>query len=239
MHAPMEWAFATDEAKVLPCRPTISCIADIAPPGVLEVESGPQFSRDRRDDRTVAYPLLLKQTLTKRVQLQLGSNGATIVHGPLPARYFDSVYAGPKVLLHEQSRFVPALALTGQFAFPTANRFTNLFFTGHASKDFGWLHADANVGWNLWHLDAPHPQTWYALSFATTIHEPLGVALEAYRFSDARPAAPHDGGIRAVIALAFRQWALIDLGADAGFYPTTRAYTIFVGTTIAPVRFKL
>lgn len=32
--------FPVDDDRVLPCRPTIACTADLVPPGTLELETG-------------------------------------------------------------------------------------------------------------------------------------------------------------------------------------------------------
>src|SRR5580700_5739927 len=86
----------------LPCRPTVSCTADIAAPGTLEVEGGLLFSRLGGPAREWSYPFLLKQTLTKLLQLQIASNGLTTVRGVAPAQYLDNVGAGLKLHLRDQ-----------------------------------------------------------------------------------------------------------------------------------------
>jgi hypothetical protein len=61
---------------------------------------------------------------------------------------------------------------------------------------------------------------------------PFGVTLEGYVFSDAPPVAPRDGGIRGAIGVTTRAWLVFDFGADAGFLPSTREYSAFVGMTV-------
>jgi hypothetical protein len=228
----------------LPCRPTVSCTADIATPGTLEVEGGLQASRLSEQTRAWSYPFLLKQTLSKLLQLQVGSNGFTSLHGGSPAQYLDNVGVGPKLHLHDQGEqwlALPSLALTAQLSVPTFKRDGYVrvydgFVTGHASKDVGLLHVDWNVGLNVWRLDGtPLGQGFTALALSTSLPPPFAVALEGYVFSDAAPLAGHDGGVRAAVSMTPRPWLVLDVGGDVGFFPSARAYTTFVGMTIIPV----
>src|SRR4051794_12929397 len=94
----------------LPCRPTISCTAVITPPGTLEVEVGGIASKLAGGSRSLAFPFLLKQSVAKFLQLQLGSNGYTIATSSptaATARYLDNVFLGPKFHLVDQSKWVP------------------------------------------------------------------------------------------------------------------------------------
>ena len=63
---------------VLPCRPTVSCTADFATPGTLEVEVGYLFSRDASYDTTRGFPFLVKLTLSKLLQVQVDRTLACI-----------------------------------------------------------------------------------------------------------------------------------------------------------------
>src|SRR5580692_11867507 len=71
-----------DADQAFPCRPTVSCTADITAPGTLEIESGFQFSRLGGSAGAWSYPILLKQTFTRLVQLQVGTNGLTTILTP-------------------------------------------------------------------------------------------------------------------------------------------------------------
>ena len=224
----------------LPCRPTISCTADITAPGTLEIEAGWQASRLPDRTRQWSYPFLLKQTLTKWFQLQAGSNGLTTTRGEVPSQYFDDVVVGAKLHLHDQGDLSPSLAITGQLGIPTFEaddyqRVYDAFLIGHASKDISWLHVDWNVGVNLWRIEqSPLAQGFTALALSTSLPPPFSIAVEGYAFTDAAPLASHDGGIRAAVGMTPRPWLVFDIGGDAGFFPSTRAYTVFVGMTIVP-----
>ena len=64
---------------------------------------------------------------------------------------------------------------------------------------------------------------------------PFGLMAEAYAFSDAAPVAAKDGGVLFAVTHAPRAWLMFDFGGDIGFFPATRAYSVFVGMTIIPV----
>ncbi|MGD0676890.1 MAG: hypothetical protein ABSC94_15865 [Polyangiaceae bacterium] len=230
----------SDPDHALPCRPTISCTADIVSPGDLEVEAG--FSRAHGASAQLwTFPLLVKQSVTKWLQIQVGSNGYTDESGASSSKYFDNVNVGPKFHLAEQGTFVPSLSLSAQLSIPTFPargyvRDFDAFFVGYASKDIGPIHADLNVGFDVWHFgDASRAQQYTAFALSTTLPAHFGVIAEGYFFTNALPAAPRDGGVRAALTYSARTWLVIDAGGDWGFFPFTRGYTIFAGVTVIPL----
>ena len=175
------------------------------------------------------------------MQLQLGSNGYTAAEGDVPARFFDDVIMGLKLHLADQGKALPSLAVSGAVSLPTTPgqegylRTFDALFTGYASKDLGPVHADLNAGLNLWRLeDHPLPQGFVALAFSADLVAPFGVMAEGYAFSSAAPVSPRDGGFLFAFTHAPRRWLMFDLGGDVGFFPATRAYSVFVGTTVIP-----
>jgi hypothetical protein len=230
--------------RVLPCRPTIACTAELVSPGTLELEAGYIYRHAGTGDTQRSLPFLFKLTIAKWLQAQLGSNGYTVAEGSTPARYLDNANLGLKFQLLEQGKVAPALALSGAVSVPTFSgqtgysRIYDAFFVGYASKDLGPIHADLNVGLNLWRLWAhPLPQGWTALALSADLVAPFGVMAESYVFSNAAQAAGRDGGVLFALTHAPRKWLVFDLGSDVGFYPTSRAYSVFVGMTIVPVVF--
>jgi hypothetical protein len=224
-----------------PCRPTVSCTADIAAPGTLEVETGLLATGSSEQTRAWTYPFLLKQTLSKLLQIQIASNGFTTVHGLAPAQYLDNVGLGAKLHLRDQGDVFPSLAVTALVSVPTFDRDGYLrvydgFFTGHASKDVAWLHIDWNVGLNVWRLEsAPVAQGFTALALSTSLSASVldrrrGLRVHrrrAHRAARRRPARGprHDG---AAVA-RFRR------GRRRGVLPVDAAYSAFIGMTIIPV----
>src|SRR5262249_28224791 len=151
--------------RVLPCRPTIACTADLVAPGTLEIEAGYVYRRAAGGAAQRTWPFLIKLTVAPWVQIQVGSNGYTASPGSAPARYFDNVNLGLKFHLADQLGARPAFAISGALSVPTSAgqegyvRAYDALFTGYASKDLGPVHVDLNAGVNLWRLeDHPLPQ---------------------------------------------------------------------------------
>jgi hypothetical protein len=232
--------------KTLPCRPTIACTADIVPPGTVDLEAGALFRSLGRGSspsasRQWTFPFLAKLTLEPWVQLQVGSNGFTAATGLAPQDFFDDVVVGPKFHLLDQTQWAPSLSFSGELSIPTFRgqgyvRTYDALFTAYVTKDVGLVHADFNVGWNLWRVDgAPLSQGLVALALTANIPPPFGVMGEAYYFSNAAPVAPRDGGVLFAFTHSPRSWLVFDMGADIGWFPSWRAYSVFVGMPIIPV----
>jgi len=233
-------AVETPDARdsALPCRPTVSCTADITAPGTLEAELGVQATKSISTySRNV--PLLFKLTVTKFLQLQLGSNGATFTE-PAKNFYVDNVLFGAKIHFQDQTKYGPSFAVTALVGVPVSNvNGLEAFVTGHASKDIGPIHADLNAGIAESALDStPVSQPFVAFALgAPVVPKLLGVTLETYYFADAPPAAPHDGGVRFALTLAPRPWLVFDAGGDVGFFPSVRSFSAFFGMTLVPAIF--
>jgi hypothetical protein len=234
-------AARADVDAALPCRPTIACTADLVPPGVVELEAGYLYRRLAGGVDQSSVPWLAKLTVAEWAQVQVGSNGPTFDSAPVPARYHDDVTFGVKLRVHRQSTRAPSLALSATISVPTFaadgyQRTYDALFTLYASKDVGWLHADLNVGANLWRIeDRPLAQAWAALALSATIGGGVGAMLEGYDFGDASPIAPRDAGLLAAVSYAPRPWLVLDAGPDVGLVHATRTISAFVGVTIDPV----
>jgi hypothetical protein len=232
--------------RTLPCRPTIACTADLVPPGTFDFEAGALFrslgsSSAGTATRQWTFPFLAKLTLEPWVQLQVGSNGVTQATGVAPEQYFDDVVVGPKFHLVDQGEWAPSFSLSGELSIPTLSgrgylRTYDALFTAYVTKDMGPVHADFNVAWNLWRLDgAPLSQGLVALALTSNIPPPFGLMGEAYYFTNAAPVAPRDGGLLFAFTHSPRSWLVFDMGADIGWFPSSRAYSLFVGMSIIPV----
>jgi hypothetical protein len=232
--------------KTLPCRPTIACTADIVPPGTVDIEAGALFrslggTGAVGKSRQWTFPFLAKLTLEPWVQLQVGSNGLTAATGFAPQDYFDDVVVGPKFHLIDQTEWAPSVSFSGEVSIPTFPgegyvRTYDALFTAYVTKDVSLVHADFNVAWNLWRIDgAPLSQGLVAVALTANIPPPFGVMGEAYYFSDAAPVAPRDGGVLFAFTHSPRSWLVFDMGADIGWFPSARAYSLFVGMAIIPV----
>jgi hypothetical protein len=230
----MDLPNASDHA--LPCRPTISCTADLAAPGTLELELGETLSRSSAPVTTIQLPFLLKLTLTPFLQLQFTSNGWTFLRGATRTDFFDDLDFGAKVHFLDQSKYGPSIAVTVLAGTPVAtSSHVDTFITLHLSKDIGLFHVDANAGAIEVGLESSTAsQGFGSLVLSAAVTPLLGLALESYVYSDGGPNAPHDGGVRFVATLSPRPWLVFDAGGDVGFYPSVRAFSAFAGMTIIP-----
>lgn len=229
------------DEPALPCRPTIACTADIVSPGSFELEVGYLFRKLHDPALQHSLPILAKLTLAHWVQLQIGGNGPTFANAPVPSRFVDDLVAGLKFHLADQSRRAPSFSWSVALSSPISSapgfvRSYDLLYTLYLTKDFGWLHADLNLGLNLWRLDGPTlPQPWIALALSVGLPRGFTVMAESYYYLDAQPIAPEDGGELVAVAYAPRPWLVIDLGADIGWFQAERAVSAFVGFTVRPV----
>jgi hypothetical protein len=226
------------DVSALPCRPTIACTADIVPSGTFELEAGYLYRRLAHDKNQSSVPFLLKLSLTDALQLQVGSNGPTFA--PMQS-FFDDVVAGLKLRVHRQTERTPSLAVSALVSVPTAEamgylRTYDALLAAYVTKDIGWLHADFNVGLNLWRVESePLTQLWTALALSVPVGRGFGAMVEGYVFSDAAPIAERDAGVLSAISYQPRPWLVIDAGPDVGLVRDTRTVSAFVGVTIDPV----
>jgi hypothetical protein len=229
------------DEKALPCRPTIACTADLVSPGALEIEVGYLLRRFPDGVLQHSTPLLVKLTLARFAQLQLATNGAIVASAPVPAAYLDDVVAGIKWHLVDQAPRFPSLSLSTELSIPTAAmppelRTYDLLLTAYITKDVRWLHADLNLGVNLWRLEGPLLlQAWLALALSTELPRHFTVMAEGYAFTDAAPIAPRDAGLLIAVAWSPRPSLVFDVGGDVGL-GGTRQVSAFAGMTVVPLR---
>jgi hypothetical protein len=238
----LEWP--DDDTHVLPCRPTITCTADIAAPGAFEIEAGALYKHLESPGPEWSFPFLLKLSLARWLQVQVGSNGFTAGQDPGEARYLDNLNLVAKFHIEDADAngLAPSLAVSAALGVPTFSGqegYTtsyNAFFVAYASKDLGPIHADTNVGVNVGNLDTKvSPQEFASLALSIALPPPFGLMAEGYYFSDDAPVALHDGGFLFALSHSPRPWLTFDVGGDIGFFPSTRSYSAFVGMTIIPV----
>ena len=171
----------------------------------------------------------------------MATNGYTFQHGPVTTQYLDNVSAGGKLHLLDQGAALPSVSLSAALSVPTFagqtgyTRADDAFFLGYVTKDVGPVHVDLNVGLNEWAIDtSPKAQPFVALALSTPLPPPFGIMGEVYVFGDAPPVASRDGGVLFAVTHSPRPWLVFDLGGDVGFFPSTRAWSAFVGMTVVP-----
>jgi len=235
------WEWPDDADRALPCRPTIACTADIVPPGTSEIEAGLIGRSFGGNGGQVATPFLAKLTVEKWLQLQLGGNGYTFTHGNVNGQYLDDLTVGAKFHLLDQDETFPSVAFSATGSIPVSRdqaafkRTYDALFTAYATRDFGPIHADLNLGLNIWRIDAaPLPQQWLALAVSTDVSGKWTAMAEGYYFTDAAPISLKDGGLLAAMAYSPHPWIVLDAGADLGFFRTIRSYSLFAGITVIP-----
>ncbi|HEX7663082.1 MAG TPA: hypothetical protein VF407_01155, partial [Polyangiaceae bacterium] len=189
-----------DEDEALPCRPTIACTAQITKPGTSEIELG-ALSKRTSDGRSLTTPFLLKFTLEEWLQIQVADNGFTHSTGADKEDFFDEVSFGAKIHLAKETTFLPEVSLSAELAVPSYTGQPNAivgydaFFTGYATKNFGPVEADLNVGVTEFGIAKnAKTQGWSALALSLDLNLPVGVMGEIYEFTGAAPFAPRDAG---------------------------------------------
>lgn len=226
---------------MLPCRPTISCSADLVPPGSLEIEAGYAARRAPPRGFVHAEPILLKLTLETWIQFQLGLNGEVFTTGNVARsqRYLDDITFGPKVKLVDQGPLFPSIAVSAALSVPSWDRpagFPYAYdasFWIYVSKDDGPFHVDLNGGLNVWQFDvAPSTQGFVTLATSLAVSRHVGALLEVYTFSAGGPVSPRDAGVLSGMTYAPVPWLMFDAGVDYGLVQPTRAFTLFTGATM-------
>jgi hypothetical protein len=231
-------AVRADNAQVLPCRPTVTCTADLAPPGTLELELGYQARWPSAGATQQTTPILAKLPILRWLELQLGTNGLTLAGS---ARYIDNAVAGAKLHVLDQTATLPSIAVTASVSVPTvAQRGYVRAYDGavvvHASKDVGHVHLDVNLGLIADDLGGARAyQPWAAVAATYPLTSRISIALEPHYFADASPVAPRDAGAIVAVEVAVRGWLVLDGAIDAvGLEP--RSLAALVGVSIAPAR---
>ena len=227
--------------KAVPCRPTISCTADLANPGTTELESGFLFNSQGGAGYQSSFPFLTKFTFAPWSQLQIGSNGYTVLHGETPGQYFDDVTVGEKVHVLDQTATLPSISFSTTANLPTAQnqngyvRAYDALFAFYMSRDFGAIHADLNAGFNLLRIgNSPLTQKFISLALSYGLSARWSIEGESYYFTNASPVSSRDAGFRSALTYSLHPCLIFDLGGDTGFISTTRVYSVFMGFTLVP-----
>ena len=229
--------------RVLPCRPTIACTADIVEPGALEIEAGWLARRVRSAGFQHAQPILVTLSVSRWFQLQLGTNGRIFSTGDVqePAGYFDGASAGIKAHFLDQTDALPALAVSLALRVPSWDRPRGVPFAldatlwGYATKDLGVLHVDLNAALSALRVGGgPAWQPLLAIALSVPLGTRFGAMVEGYDFGAADAVAPPDAGVLGALTFSPRPWVMFDAGVDTSFFPSTRAHSLFLGVTAIP-----
>lgn len=221
-----------------PCRPTVSCTADMIAQGQLEVEVGYLYQNEPIGYQS-STPLLIKLTLIDDLQVQVGGNGlVTDTSTDSTYAYFDDVTVGLKYRLLKQSRYIPSMAISAIETIPMPRRLgynwdhDTLIY--HASDTYRWLHADFNYGINFWRGDGAQTQTYAALAFSAALSDLVSLIGEGSTFSDADPISPHNNTLIAAVAVSPRSWMTFDAAIEQSYYRDFQVTSYTVGVTVLP-----
>jgi hypothetical protein len=202
-----------DDLRVAPCRPTVTCTADLAAPGTLELELGYQL----RSGITQTTPFLIKLPVARWAEVQVGDDSVV-----------DNPAVGVKLHVIDQTSYVPSVAFTVAASIPTSE----LIATAHASKDLGRYHVDANAGVAAWQGVR---QPFAAVAVTRALTDRWSATLEPHYYAYAEPYAQRDGGAIAAAEYSPRPWLVIDAAIDATVIGP-HAVAGLAGISIAPAR---
>lgn len=230
------------EVKAQACRPTIACMAEIVPAGFFEVEAG--YGGRQSGVFQSSGQLLLKYSVLDTLQVQLATNNVFLAGQGLTPRAFDGVMPGLKWKVNGQGSWAPSNALSVHLMMPTqafsdaAQKTWDLQAWWYVSKDLGFLHADFNLNLNVYDLGGgkPVPQGLTTLALAFDLTHGFGFFTEVYSTWGNAQAVPLDGGSLNGLSYAPIDELVFDVGGDVGFYPGTRAFSLFAGVTFVPHR---
>ncbi len=224
------------------CRPTIACMAELVPAGYFEVEAG-YGGRQSAGQFANSGQLLLKYSLLDHLQLQLATNNVFLVGAGLTPRAFDGVMPGLKWKVNDQGTWAPSNALSVHLMMPThgfadaSQKTWDLQAWWYLSKDVAFVHADFNLMLSVTNLGGtPVPQGLSTLAVAFDLTHGFGFFTEVYSTWGNAQAVPLDGGSLNGFSYAPIDELVFDVGGDVGFYPGTRAFTVFAGVTFVPHR---
>jgi hypothetical protein len=240
VHLALAAPLNAEEARVLPCRPTIACTAQIEATRVAVLEVGYLMRRLNGEVTQQSLPFLLKLSFNEWLQGQLGTNGPTVANGESHARFFDNAIGGAKARIFRSE--LTAISTSAAVSAPLPRqrgyvRSWDLLLVGYLSQGLPLgVVADFNVGLNLFRLDgAPIAQPWTALALNHDLPAGFAAMAEAYRFGGAAPVAPRDAGLLFAVSYNLTSCFVLDGGVDIGLL-SDRTLSLFAGLSVSPGR---
>jgi hypothetical protein len=229
-----------DATKIEACRPTITCTAELMAPGLFELETGGNLSHGN-GKAFWSLPVLFKQGLLRWLELEVGSNGLTVFRDTGGYTYFDDIVFGPKIRFVEQRGLLPTISTSVEVSAPTFSaegyeRNWDLFFAAYATKDIGTVRVDVNAWLNMWRLGegGGTPQGLFSTAVTKSLPANFAAEIGAFYQTGADPSDPRDAGLQGAFTYSPVSWLIVDAGADWGFFPSERKYSIFGGVALVP-----
>lgn len=228
------------EAPQGPVAPSPCCGAAIIPAGHFEVETN--YAGDTAGSTfTHTSNLTLKYSFTDHLQVQLATGNLLVAGGDGSRHSFDGLSPAVKYVFLDEGDLVPQMAVTGAFVFPTyatadaLQRTLDVSATAHVSKTFGALHFDATLSLTLADLvTARVAQGGASLAATWNINSNWGLATGPYSSFGNAQKLPVDGGWWVGLNYAPIPQIALTAGVEAGFFPESRAFSVFAGVAFVP-----
>jgi hypothetical protein len=223
-----------------PIAPSPCCGAAIVKGGNFEAEAN--YSGDGvRGTFTHSSNLTLKYSLTDRVQVQVATANFLVGGVGATLHAFDGVSVGLKYVFLDQGELAPQLAFSAHAIFPTntnedAMQSTiDAYAMVYASKDVGVIHFDATASLSVGDLTGTVvPQGGASLTATWNFTDTWGVSTGPYSAFGNADLIPVDGGWFASLNFSPIPQLALSVGAEAGFFPESRAYSVFGGVAWVP-----
>jgi hypothetical protein len=228
------------EIAVVPGRPSVTDPAAISAVGVLETELGLANMHIRSDESNITSPVVLKFSVSDRIQLRASSDGLEKrISGPSASRLdFTNLSLGVQYLLLSRDRMdadaalrVESIVLNEDNNFLTSNfRFVGLF-----GKDFGDPHLDFNLAYTYLGYELPSRRSQWQISAALD-----GAILGQWRWAgELREIRSNDfKPVYGLAAVTYQPCRSIswDFGMEFGLNNDAPRYTLFAGVVFILLR---
>ncbi len=222
---------------VVPCRPTVTCTAELAAPASSTSSSAISCGGCREEQRRRHHAVSLKLPLAHWIEVQLGGNGYTIAPS---AHYFDDIVAGVKLHVADQTTRAPSLAVTASVGVPTVAQlgYTDVRSLADRARQQRHPSCSPRFQCRARRVATRRPAQLPAVDRARTIAgahaETRGRDPESARAS-ASPVAARDASTLAAIELTARAWLVIDAALEATGWGQ-RSVSALAGLSITPTR---
>lgn len=225
-----------------PVAPSPCCAAAIVPAGNFEVETN--YSGDAQGttfNLIHGSNLILKYSATDRLQFQIATNNFLVWGDTLGGHVFDGISLGGKYIFLEEEETRPIVATSFHVMFPTDTRDTAMQQTLdlaawlYVGKTFGNLAFDGTLTANAFDITGdPAPRGGASLTATWNFNSTWGVSAGPWGYFSQVGRVPVDGGFWASLNINPLPQIAFIVGAEAGFFPQSRAFSVFAGVAFVP-----
>lgn len=227
-----------DEVEAI--APMPCCTAGIVPAGHFEVETN--CSGDTAGVSFVhTSNLTLKYSFTDRLQVQVGSPNFLVGGVDTTRHSFDGLVVGAKYVLRDEGELAPILSASAHLIIPTwtdDDAYQPTFDVQawfYASKTLGALTFDATLTASVVNLLGElAPRGGASLTATWNFSQHWGLSTGPYGFFGDPAKVTVDGGFWASLNYNPIPQIAFSAGVEAGFVPTSRAFSVFAGVAFVP-----